>query len=112
MNGCVIPAGKALNTAEYKVVCPPSTSLVPAPAPGAALPVTKHIVSFGAGEWSSSGWTGMGGSGGVWSTYVPTGLARSQIPVTALSNGSPTTQPGSVSMSFMHTVVPDPARKL
>src|SRR5262249_11371315 len=42
------------NVGVTNVVDPPSTSSSPTGAPGAALPVTKHVTP-GAGVWSSSG---------------------------------------------------------
>src|SRR6185503_20574984 len=101
MSGELRPS--ALNTLVVRVVWPPSTSLVPAAAPAAALPVSDHLTPAPA-VWSSSGWlTSL-------PTNAATGFARSHTPVGALSCGPPTVQPGLVSMSCVNAVVTGPAR--
>src|SRR5437867_1699484 len=93
----------ALKSVEYKVVCPPSTSLVPGGSLAAALPVTKHIVA-GSGVWSTSGCTG------IPPTYVPIGASRTHTPVVASSLGSPTVHPWAVSKSYESCRIGGPTR--
>ncbi|RME36928.1 MAG: hypothetical protein D6788_10540, partial [Planctomycetota bacterium] len=88
------------STGENSVVLPPSTSLAPRLAP--ALPsVTQQMVPVGV--WSSSGWA-------TWPEpfCVCCGSMRFQMPVVAVSFGSPTVQPVSVSMSSASTTVTVP----